>query len=194
MSLPDSGWWDDLILPVAVRPYFLSYEFGKSSTRLFTGRILWNYLLGCGLHPEIRPCFEVFFTYEHCLTYDDEFTFNPKSYFGRSILSLPLKNRIVLLIECVVNGGLYVHTQVNKKRILPLISRKRTFGKHHFDHLRKPAPKPTPPLITLITPSIFKPRVRTVNEIKILPWKPIKIRKQPFNTARTESKPREGVG
>jgi hypothetical protein len=193
MSYLSPGWWKDVIIPAVVPPYCISYQVGKSSsTRLFTGRILWDYLLACGL--QICPLREIADVWHTCTAYDPDFTFNPKSYFGRSILSLPLKNRIVLLIECVVNGGLYVHTQVNKKRILPLISRKRTFGKHHFDHLRKPAPKPTPPLITLITPSIFKPRVRTVNEIKILPWKPIKIRKQPFNTARTESKPREGVG
>jgi len=81
------GWWEGHVIPPAVRPYLISYEFGKSSTRLFTGRLLWDYLVACGL--QIHAVLEIAQVHHICTVYDLDFTFNPNSRWGKQILALP---------------------------------------------------------------------------------------------------------
>ena len=169
---------------------------GKTSRiRYVWGMEIWRYFIHNGIRfenaPDIYPVLYAL-TSTHNPSYDYRACFNPFTSFGRTILHQNPQELLVLILYCLTEKCLYVAACITRARILPILARKRRFKKNHFSHLKiSLAPSS---IITLITPSIFKPRTRTVNEIKILPWKPIKIRKQPFNTARTESKPREGVG
>jgi len=192
MSYLCPGWWKDVIIPAADRPYFISYEYGKSFTRLFTGLKLWDYLLACGL--QIQPLYEIAYVYQICTVCDGDFTFNPKSRWGKQILALPLTTRVVLIMEGILRNNHFICASITPKRILPLISRKRTCRKNHFSHLRKiPPPPPSNPIILPITPTKFTPQERSI--VFIIPplpypksWMPLPDHDCP------RSKPREGVG
>jgi hypothetical protein len=186
------GWWEGHVIPPAVRPYLISYEFGKSSTRLFTGRLLWDYLVACGL--QIHAVLEIAQVHHICTVYDPDFTFNPNSRWGKQILALPLITRVVLIMEEMLRGGLFFHARVTRKRILPLISRKRTCRKHHFDHLCKSQIPPiSKPIILPITPTKFTPQERSIVFITPpLPYPKSWMLLPDHDCPR--SKPREGVG
>ena len=120
--------------PVEVRPYLLSYEHGKSSTRLFAGQHVWEYLISAGLildrqppNPSIPILHEWFFGTDGGPDYC--FTFNPKSKFGRAILSYPFQTRLLLMIEATLHGSLLVCSSITEKRIRPLLPRKRFIKK-----------------------------------------------------------------
>jgi len=168
---------------------------GKTSRlRYVWGMDIWRFFIYHGIRID-APNFHELYTLSstHNPSYDFRACFNPFTSFGRAILHHTSYDLRGYFVHCLYERTLYLAACITRVRILPLIARKRRFKKNHFNHLKISLPPPSSP-ITLINSSTFKPRIRTVNEVKTLLWKTIKIQKLPFNTARTESKPREGVG
>ena len=166
----------------------------------FWGRQIWWLFHDIGISTDTDP--DIYLQLSNLTTTHDPSTdycvyLNVHNSFGHTILHLPTDDLLDIMFPCLEDGYLYLSACITRRRIMPLLARKRTYKKNHFHHLLTHS-SPTlliPPSVTILhTPLSFNPSLRTQVEAKRIPLLVIKSWKRPFDNERPKSKPRQGVG
>ena len=93
--------------------------------------------------------------------------FNPSSAFGRAILSFSPQKLFPFLVVSLDDGAFYYYTYPTRKRILPLLPKKRLFKHSHLLHIKSRLlpthTSPTKPLIHSSPLSPFHHKHRSFN-------------------------------
>ena len=171
-------------------------RLGKSPVQLLTGPNIYRFLLSAGLITNHIPYGNRYIKalWDHCCYPHIPgrvavSTFNPKSWYGKAVLSYPPNYLLLAIIEAILEGTFFWAGKVHRKRILPLLAKKKfkTKLKPIIPHIA------TPIQLELVIP-VFKSHIRIRFHIIAISFPHVNLCMLTPDHESLRSKPREGVG
>ena len=176
----------------------VSRQRGKSQVQELRGPDVYRFLLSAGLitnhYPYPNPYIQEVWNqcnFQHVPGHNAGLTFNPKSWFGKEVLSYSAPYFLIYIVEAILEGTLFRVASVQGRRILPLLAKKKILKKRYKSPTPKVVVKPATQ-IELEIPLFSHIRIRFHTVIITPPYLTLCMQTPDHESLR--SKPREGVG